>query len=59
MIEESATQGKEKILSKIYDEMILSKKDYSFIVIDKSAKRDKRYLLYDGTECTSKFIDIL
>jgi len=40
MIEESATQGKEKMLANLYDSEILSKKDYSFLVIDKSAKRN-------------------
>lgn len=48
MISESSTQGREHQLSEFYQEYILATKNYSFLIIDKSAKHNKRYSLYEG-----------
>ena len=40
MAEENSMQGTKKQFMKTYEEMVIMKKDYSFIIIDKSAKID-------------------
>lgn len=42
MAEENSLQGQKKAFMNLYEKEIILKKDYSFLIIDKSAKHSKR-----------------
>lgn len=42
MAEENSLQGQKKKFMDMYEREIILKKDYSFLVVDKSAKHDRR-----------------
>jgi len=48
MMEENCLKNKHKEFSNFFEDNIINKKNHSFLVIDKSAPIDYRYLLVDG-----------
>jgi hypothetical protein len=45
MMRENTIKNKWQEFQQFYEDNIISPKDYSFLIIDKSAKNDKRYIL--------------
>lgn len=45
MAEENSLQGKKKSFMNMYQDVIIMKKDYSFLIIDKSAKVENRLFI--------------
>lgn len=59
MMRENTIKNKWQEFQQFYEDNIISTKDYSFLIIDKSAKNDKRYILVkEGWKsCYVKIID--
>lgn len=57
MIEENALKNKHKQFAQFYEDNIINQKDHSFIIIDKSAKIDNRYVLYNGTKGLAEYVN--
>lgn len=58
MAKENSLKNRYSEFQKFYEDNVINRKDHSFIVVDKSAQIDKRYIFYDAKKQQFEYVDI-
>lgn len=57
LAKENSLKNKTEEFQKYFEENVINRKDHSFLVVDKSAPIDKRYIFYDAKKGYPEFVD--
>ncbi len=58
MSKENALKNKTLEFQKFYEDNVINRKDHSFLIIDKSAILEKRYIFYDAKKEKYEYVKI-